>query len=350
MSKTLVFGDVHFSDNRSYHYQAGEAFLKFYKDLKENNPDNIAIFLGDLCENKVINGKVIEQLNKLFRYSRFKKVYVLVGNHDVLHKANVGTCLVYEFARDLPNVVILEKPAEVLNIGKLKVLSLPHFNFIPNTPPMYDYYNNLPKDTLSQSYDLCIGHFTDSTTVTFHGSKTVDLSPVNAKRVLLGHIHQPGGYYVGSIYALNPLQNDLKKQRKIHVYDDGTQSWEHITLPNFVQFNEITFKDRLPKTDALIDVWTIFNCNDPSLIEDVYGDIIVRQLNSRPKTLNPALQKRKDFKAAFMKSSAVTNLELLNELISMNGTNYYNRTSIKLLRSLFTNEIKSEEKESGKVC
>jgi UDP-2,3-diacylglucosamine pyrophosphatase LpxH len=62
MSKLLFIGDLHFMDDRPYFLKAGNDFIDFYSSLKDNNENNSVIFLGDLTENFLVSGLVVEQL------------------------------------------------------------------------------------------------------------------------------------------------------------------------------------------------------------------------------------------------------------------------------------------------
>jgi len=329
MSKTLFFGDVHFSTERAYHYAAGNLFIDFLNSLPENNSDNTAVFLGDLTEAFIIDGRVVKQLLKMFEALRFKHTYILVGNHDIKKRKGVEH-LVYEFLANQPNVTILSRPGEEISIEGLRVLSLPHYNPQTGFPLMYDLYDNNP---FSGPYDYVIGHLTDNSIGAF--GRTADLSKIDTRKIILGHIHtRSNDKYIGSVYSLNPLQND--RTRAVWVVDNSSRAWSEIALPEFVTFHEVEFPNPLPITTARIPVWTIFNCFDESLIESTYGkNLFIRQINVKPRAVNADQKKKEDFKMSFSNNKSTNPLVLISELMR-SSSKVYDRGAVSILKKIFS--------------
>jgi len=330
---TLFFGDVHFYSAKKYFVEAGYHFIDYVNNLKENTAANTAVFLGDLVENFVNDGIVFDQLTKLFEVMRFKHIYVLIGNHDIKHTKSGYEIVAYEFLRERKNVTFLEKPGEIVEIEGSKVLSLPHYNSITGFPPMYDYYSNLPGETLNQHYDYVLGHLTDSTLEVY--GKPADLTKVKTDKFIFGHIHtRSNERYIGSVFALNPLQNG--NDRAIWVLSDSA-IWSEIKMPDFLHFYEVTFPEALPKesSNAVIPVYSIYDCHDESKLESLYGKIHIRQVNVKPKSLNAILQKEADFKTSAKFSKSGNFNDILNELVrASKGT--YDRGAVCILRDLFS--------------
>jgi hypothetical protein len=323
------FGDVHFTDQREYLYEAGNEFLSFYKNLSQNNSQNIAVFLGDLVETFINSGRVFEQLHLLLEYSKFKHIYVLVGNHD-LRKSKGREHLAFEFIRNMQNVTILEKPFEEITIEGYSCLSLPHYNHIEGLPPMYDHYNSIPKEFTSKTYDFVLGHLTDNTINAF--GKVADLSAIKTKKLILGHIHtRSNSSYIGSIYPLNPLQSD--ETRAIWCLDK--YDWSEISLPKMLGYYEVEFPESLPAVDHKISSWTVYNCYDVSLLKQKYGNIHIRQVNSKPKNLNKSVLKKEHFRLSFSDSQSSKPIDLLNELIKSSSTSY-DRGAVSILKKLLS--------------
>jgi hypothetical protein len=232
----------------------------------------------------------------------------------------------------MDRVTILRKPADVINIGKFKCLSLPHYNHVDGYLPMYDYYSNLPKSIIEQSYDFVIAHLSDNTVNTFQG-KVADLSKIKCKKTIIGHIHnRTNDRYIGSVYPLNPLQED--DTRAVWVLS-STGDWSEIAIPKILGYYEVEFPDPLPHTTHKISCWNVYNCYDQSLLHDTYGDIFIRQINVKPKAMNKTLLRKEDFRLSFSGSDPSKPLELLNELIKSSSTSY-DRGAIKILRGLFS--------------
>lgn len=278
----VFFGDVHFDDSHPYFIHASESFLKYFDSLEENCSKNTAVFLGDLTEKFLVSGRVYDYLTQLLiTKNRFSKTYVLVGNHDI-KKHQGEDLLVFEFARNYPTVEILNRPAQVLYIEDLKVLSLPFFHFIMdssgNIVSMTEYYNQLSKVYSKESFDLILGHVTvkpvndelknrNVQNLLFQ-KDLVDLSGISYGKKIIGHIHKrilP--YYIGSIFPLSRDEMDLS--RSLIIYQRCT--WAEKKLPEFIRFVDISYPDSLSvENDDTAYVVTVYQCDNESLAEDFY--------------------------------------------------------------------------------
>lgn len=297
MRAAYLFGDIHFSASQPWRLPTGDAFLDWFEAF-EPDPDSDFIALGDITDDAVNPGKVIRQLERFLEIARtkFSTVYLLVGNHDLKLYKNKPQ-LAFEYAEEKDRVVILRDPAEIVNIAGLKTLSLPHYNYRNDIPPMSDYYDALPDEILEQEYDLVIGHFPDTSAWVF--GHRIDLSPINAKLICLGDIHtRISDHYIGSVFACKISENETPRPRAVwKVWKDGdTVQKEEIPLPHFCDFKVVEYPNPLPEETSPITVWTVLGAENETIAKSFYKDIFLRGVHlSKKKVDKQAATSSDDF-------------------------------------------------------
>jgi hypothetical protein len=300
------FGDVHFNDSpsRPWITKTGYDFLDWYKDLPINNEDNVAVFLGDLTENFLLSGTVYDMLHKLLiDHSKWKKVYVLVGNHDLKKRGTEELTPYDAFEEFINNIEILRDPAQVLEIEGMKFLSLPHYNPRPDLPSMIKYYSDLPKEITDQEYDFAIGHFADDSAPMY--GELANLDKIKAKNIILGHIHvKISDHYIGSVFPNSSKENDTVP-RSVWMFDDPDTKKEYV-MPQFCEYHTIEFPKKLPKVKTPNPIWTIYNCKSENEARDHYGDDLGYVRKTFAYTLNN--------KAKASNSYSLSDIEELNNI------------------------------------
>lgn len=247
-----IFGDIHFSSLQPWRLPLGDAFLAWFESLQVPKGSS-ALFLGDYCDGALLPGNEIAQLNKLADISadKFDTVYLLVGNHDLKLIKDVPQ-LSFEFLGQKDNITILREPAEILNIQGLRILSLPHYNYRSDLPPMHEYYKDLPQSIRDQQYDIIVGHFSDASAMTF--GNLVDLSYLKASHVVLGHEHiRSSSHYTGSIFPCKISENISPKPRAIWVFEKTANSSvikKELELPCFGEYKVAEYPKPLPSSNA----------------------------------------------------------------------------------------------------
>lgn len=272
-----ALGDIHFRDDKPYFKAVSEEVLKWYSSWELNNEDNYLILLGDLVENALLTGTVADYLEKFSIYSKFKEVHVCVGNHDI-RKANDENQLAYEFLRNKPNFIIHDS-LEIVDVGGCRTLFLPYYkglNFYGRT--MTDYYSNLYKERAYKThFDLAVGHFNDETISFGNESDCVrNLDKLDCDKLILGHIHTRSinsSTYIGSVFACKKTEND--ERRCAMVKDEN--GWREVYLPKFNEFLPVIYPNKLPKSNALIPIYTVLNCASESMALSKYGRIFIRK-------------------------------------------------------------------------
>lgn len=272
-----ILGDIHFSSSKDYFIATCESFLSWFKDWGMNSPENVLILAGDVVQSSINGGIVIDFLERFYTYSRFKEIHIVVGNHDCKITDGMHQ-LAYEFYRQKANVKIYDKATETIIEGQ-KVLCLPYYlGLNDKDQTMTECYSNIYRDpSFTNDYDLVVGHFAGPD-ASFPGSVDCieNLDKINTQKICLGHIHTRAAdpnKYIGSVHANSKAEND--KTRAAWIGDDW--SWDEETLPEFCEFLTVTYPDPLPKSNALVPIYTVLNCASKAVAKDKYGDIYIRK-------------------------------------------------------------------------
>lgn len=308
-----ILGDIHFNASKDYFRAICEAFLEWFKSWKMNNPSNSLILAGDLVQDSVNGGIVVRYLELFYQYSRFKEVHVVVGNHD-LKKVNSISQLAYDFYKEKENFFVYETATEV-TIDSRKALMLPYFTGLNRDGvSMVDMYSNIyDNPSFTNNYDLVVGHFCGED-MAFPGAvdciKNLDKL---TGRVCLGHVHTRHtnpDRYIGSVYAGNKNENDYTRSAWIL---DNNGNWSEEKLPLFNEYFTITYPAKLPKTSALVPIYTVLNCASDSVALQHYGKIFIRRttISSKDKSSKTA-----DINQNIVNVKNMSTLQLFNEFIS----------------------------------
>lgn len=270
-----ILGDLHLTSRKNYLLKACEEFLFWFKSWDKNNENNTLILAGDLVDSHVNGGIVISLLERLYTSSKFKEIHICVGNHDK-KKVDGFNQIAYDFFKEKNNVFIYEYPQDI-NIENKKVLILPYFTDHYKDKLMNEYYSNLYKE-YKGPYDLVVGHFSGED-ASFAGATDCirNLDKINTKKICLGHIHTritDPNKYIGSVYAGRKNENDSTRAAW---YLDG-DNWKEDKLPIFTEYLVVTYPDPLPKSKALVPIYTILNCANESIAKKEYGDIYIRRV------------------------------------------------------------------------
>jgi hypothetical protein len=201
---------------------------------------------------------------------KFKKIYVLVGNHDIKLNKNGEPVLSFQFLERIPNIEII-KTFGSKSIEGLNTLFLP-FIFPDGVHSVADY-EKLPKEVSSEKYDLIVGHFADMSTNAYPG-KLVDISQLKALHYALGHVHTPETRYVGSVVPNNIGEAGVPRFIRVYSKDKKEQL---LPIPPICDYLTVNFPDELPKKTVDIPIYTVYNCRDEAVARQKYGDIYIRK-------------------------------------------------------------------------
>jgi hypothetical protein len=170
----------------------------------------------------------------------------------------------------------------VIEIEGKKVLFLPHI-YAEDSKSLKLYEEKYGKETKNTDlvYDIVVGHITDSR-LSFPSIDKVDISSLQAKKMVFGHIHN-GEYdnYVGSMVANSISENDFPRYI-LGINNDWTE--KKYPIPTFLEYKEVTYPETLPKTIGQTIVYTILNCQDENIARTYYNipDMFIRKCTYTP--------------------------------------------------------------------
>lgn len=310
-----ILGDIHFSSSRPWFIDVSKAFLKWFKEWEVNNSNNTLILVGDLVHVCLNGGLVISFLEEFVNSSNFKEIHICVGNHDKKKQDGIDQ-LAYEFYKIKPNIHIYEEITAV-DIEDNKILFLPYYVGLNKyNLPMNEYYSNLYRDSNWNNvhYNLIVGHCAMED-ASFRGNPDciLNLDKLNPDRICLGHIHTRfvnPNVYIGSIFANRRNENDYN--RAAWILDNKV--WKEEKLPTFCEFDVVSYPEELPKTTALVPIYTILNCSSEALAKKKYGDVHIRKVTKDTYDINFSKQSDKSRKFNSIKDMNIK--QLFNSFVS----------------------------------
>jgi DNA repair exonuclease SbcCD nuclease subunit len=274
----VAIGDLHLSDSREWSFDVSERVVDYIIKWNMNNPTHSAIFLGDFTEDTLLTGRLFSLLLKLFTSLKFKKTYVVVGNHDLKKDKNNNLYLAFEFLRHplfQDKIEIVEEYRQGVIEG-LNVVILPWIH-PDGTHSVKDYENpqNYPSALVPGGRDIVFAHFQDTTSEK-QGDK-VNIDWIKTKFYCIGHIHKPGLRYIGSVIPNKWDERNEVRTVRFYAREDGKATETTYPIPVFTDYYSIKFPEPLPQVPAQVPVWTIFNCKDEATARQQYGDIYIRK-------------------------------------------------------------------------
>jgi hypothetical protein len=244
----IVVGDLHAREKEPY-FSQWKDFITWLFESEHNNSNNHLLLLGDLVESISVQHELLEMyLHTFLHKSKFKKIYILTGNHD----RNYESTLLSVF-KPLLNVEVIEKET-ILQIENCKCLFLPH---IENK--LVERYSNLE---YTDTFDYCFHHIEDEDQ--HFGKSFVDLSYLKINNFLCGHIHTETitkkGHFLGS-----PTFNSLNEKDKtpyIAIVDCVTKKYELVEVPVWLSYQEVFYPNELPKSNTKYCIYTVYDSID----------------------------------------------------------------------------------------
>lgn len=295
---TIIIGDLHFRSEEPF-YSSSVAFCKWFVSQSFNNPDNNAIFLGDIVNSAKSNGKVnYLMVNLFFNYLKFKNIWILQGNHD--YSKRDGSGLDPLKAKD--NIVLINILQEFL-VNEKKCLFLPYFYPVSLMKETYENFNSNIK------YDYIFYHFDDETI--FFGGKArgINISHLKGKRIG-GHIHKKQNNYLGSVSI---VRADERKKGSFlyHLEKD-----EYICIPTFLDYVIIDYSKGLNvenESSAPYIIYDIINAPSKELAEEKFKDYyrgkISTKKNIQIESSSSKAGKKKSIKEYFKEFLQLNNID-----------------------------------------
>jgi hypothetical protein len=222
--------------------------------------------LGDLTESAFLSGQIYDLLLHLFVNLKYKDVYIVVGNHDKKPNRQGSMVLSYKFLQS-KNVTKLFSSIGIHVIDKAEALSIEGIDslVLPYTSDFSTYEQR--KD--DHSYDAIFGHFTDTSDMSIR-DRTVDISHLKASLICLGHQHNPGNHYIGSVVPNST--SEAGKERSIWILSKTSSGIQCLkeSIPCICDYYTHTFPDPLGAVDAKYPIWTMLNCASEDIAKEQY--------------------------------------------------------------------------------
>lgn len=305
-----VIGDIHFSSEKAWKTKVGKSFINYMS--KEVTPqvdkNDSCLLLGDILDKMVNPGSVYDLLSSFYSsfLAKFKNVYIIPGNHDYgIYSSSGKEELTFSSLAQQPNVTIISKPYEVLDIEGNKCVFLPHLPNIGSPERWYPTYYEQNKEQLSQiNADYGFGHLSLATEHLDKRALSIKKDIVPAKRMIFGHIHTKiDPEYAGSVYANKINETDERTLLKINL---STKEETLLKIPNFVEYEHIIYPnsikpvDRSPHTIVVYEVEG--NISENEAKEKYKNENILRVVSplyslkrDNKKEFNDELLKSEDF-------------------------------------------------------
>lgn len=255
------------------HYYAHKDYNEWLLSQPYNNEHTTFVSTGDWYHVAVPDPEEIDITEKFINDSKFKKIYILAGNHDFSTSEKVYSILPL---RNNPRVEIITEPC-VKNIDGDKVVFLP---FMKNTKYMKEVYENLSDEYKNAKY--LVYHFDDESV----SKRGINLSYLKALYRIGGHNHLPRENYELCVPIIGKY--DERQQQPTLLFVDAQKSHKIVNIPIFIDYYEIEYGTEVPKVEAKYPIFNILNAPSKKQGEIFYkGQYIheVKVANSKKKDI-----------------------------------------------------------------
>lgn len=249
-----LISDIHFSSEKEWKLEIGKKFVDYCvaelaPRIKESD---YAIMLGDAIDRISNPGSVYFLLTKLYDgfLSRFKKVFIIPGNHEYkIYEGSNRAEFGLDFLSDFENVEIIKEPFSRRVIDGKTCLFLPHN---PYVGVCEKWYEQQLSERNEEPADYAFGHFMLRTKHVHPRATAVSRDLIPAKRCIFGHVHtQIDPEYPGSCFA---VKVDEVEQKRMLIVDFETGAEAYHDFPNFVEYNTITYPEKIQEKSKLYTV------------------------------------------------------------------------------------------------
>jgi len=325
VSKILLVADAHIHPHKNSDERLKDCIKALdwvFETAHAHNIDNIC-FLGDLFHSRQKIGVSVYQwtFEVFSKWMQNKKswpnVYLLVGNHDMVHKFTTDVCSIKPL-NVIDGVVVVDKPV-VLQIDEHSVAFLP---YTENPLESLGILKDAPKDLLLGHIALDGAilnslHQTHSEVVVEHDG---DMTVVDAdvfkdwKQVFLGHYHGEQKVRANVEYVGSPLQlsfGETKQDKHLIIYDLDTHEKEYV-INDFSPKHFIISQEDIGKFDLTNNFVRIIvdDISSAELIE-FRNDVLSKNVGSLDIRQKP--KKEEDGEAVDVALAAVLQNDLVIE-------------------------------------
>lgn len=244
MTKALIgIGDIHLRSKN--YYKAGlKAFLDWFSKTfpDERREETEIVIAGDVLNKVAMLPFVAASTVNLFEtlHKKAKNVYVILGNHDYgMSKYKVINTKDF---LEKEGAIVIDTLCEYTTELGFKLLCLP-WMYGTTHRQVNAFIESLDPNT---EYDVCTAHWELES---LFNSDFVDLSKVNAKSFMCGHIHQHGvnSKYLGSILP-NAIVEDKEKDPSVVKMllkndENGKFKEQVIAIPSFLKLKSVKIEN-----------------------------------------------------------------------------------------------------------
>jgi predicted phosphodiesterase len=282
MSNIVFIGDVHLKSKEPYMNSS----FQFLDYLEDNHLNDVLVFTGDLFDNTFPHFELL--MDRLLKsLIKFPEVYIVSGNHEVFDSRTtkkMGNPLA--LLDHVSGIRTFLTPEEIEIRGK-KFLMLPYLYDVAKMKSEYE--------ALRGTYDFVVSHVAYPET-NFGSLDEIDLSKIDCKIFIYGHIHEPkeifNHYIIGVPVSTRHGEQVWKKQ--LGIYDLENETFTLKAIPNFVNYEAIKFGEWPKDKNSIISVK-----DAPSVLSvlDLYKDYHVRRkgITLVDEVENVSYNEQKDF-------------------------------------------------------
>jgi len=280
--KIIFIGDVHLKVTQPYM----DASFQFLDYLEENHLNDILVFTGDLFDNTFPHFELL--MDRLLKsLIKFPEVYIISGNHEVFDSKTtkkMGNPLaLLDHVSGIRTFVSIEE----IEIRGKKFLMLPYLYDVAKMKVEYE--------ALTGTYDFVVSHVAYPGT-NFGFIDEVDLSGIDSKVFIYGHIHEPkemGNHYIIGV-PVSTRYGEQVWRKQLGIYDLETESFTLKPIPSFVNYETVKFGEWPKDKNSIISVK-----DSPSVISvlDLYKEYHVRRkgITLIDEVENVSYNEQKDF-------------------------------------------------------
>ena len=280
---SIVFiGDVHLKVKEPYM----NASFQFLDYLEQNHLNDVLVFTGDLFDSTFPHFELL--MDRLLKsLIKFPEVYIISGNHEVFDARTtkkMGNPLT--LLDHVSGIRTFMNPEEIEIRGK-RFLMLPYLYDVAKMKSEYE--------SLRGTYDFVLSHVAYPGT-NFGSMDEVDLSNIDSKVFIYGHIHEPkevsNHYIIGVPVSTRYGEQVWKKE--LGIYDLDKDEFSLKPIPSFVNYETVKFGEWPTDKNCILSVK-----DAPSVISvlDLYKEYHVRRkgITLIDEVENVSYNEQKDF-------------------------------------------------------
>lgn len=275
----IIEGDRHIKRKEPY-FSALSLYSNWILEQDWNNKANSFMSVGDLFDTASPTPSEYKLIIKFIQESKFKKIYILAGNHDYSRTKEQFSLMPLE---EFSNVEIIYRE-KALEINGVNLLMLPYFypHLHEDVTTMEEYYGNLHNTPLGKKqYDYILGHLYMEDMFGSH----CDIMNLKG-HIIAGHDHIARAVNDRAEYIGVPLPTRISdKGQEFHLIELNESGKNYISIPKFIEYREVSYPDPLPETDSPFTIWDIKNVVSAETAKELYGkasdQLFIRELSYR---------------------------------------------------------------------